>query len=131
MDWAEVVKTVVGPLVGGAIALSAIWIKESFDRRRALQTWYEDQYIRGGIDPLISYFMTMHFALFEYENDDWAPKELIHMPIEALTRVQTVLRTEVFTAMLPTLYMHAAATNALLRRLRATSTQLSKWTKVL
>lgn len=46
-------STLVSTAIGGIIAISTLWIKEHFDRKREIQNWFEDTYIEEGINPLI------------------------------------------------------------------------------
>jgi hypothetical protein len=63
MNWTEVFKTAFGPLIGAVIALISLWAKEVFDRRRDLQAWYEEQYLREGLDRIAAHIMAVKYNL--------------------------------------------------------------------
>lgn len=104
IDWSEIAKTFIGPLIGATIALGAIWLKELLERRRAIQSWYEERYIREGLDRLTSYILTLEYFLSYPSNTPPIPKDMLHFPVEAISRIQIALQTEVFTMSLPMLY---------------------------
>lgn len=104
VNWSELAKTFIGPLIGAAIALGAIWLKELLERRRAIQSWYEERYIREGLDRITSYILTLEYFLSYPSNAPPIPKDMLHFPVEAISRIQIALQTEVFTMSLPMLY---------------------------
>ncbi len=104
MNWTELIKTLLGPLIGAAIALAAIWLKEFFDRRRAVQAWYEERYIREGLDRIASYILTVEYYLSYPSDSPPIPKEMLQLPVEAISRIQVALQTEVFTMSLTMLH---------------------------
>ncbi|HEY3103260.1 MAG TPA: hypothetical protein VGJ69_06685 [Pyrinomonadaceae bacterium] len=110
MSWLELVKTTFGPLVGAAIALAAIWIKEFAERKRAIQDWYEESYIEDGVDHLISYALLMEFTLMDIQSFEKGKSFLAHdeiqmVPTKSIVKLQTVLQTEVFTILFPALFI--------------------------
>lgn len=107
VDWTEVIKLIGGPLAGGAIALSGIWIKELFDRRRATQNWFEEKYIAEGLDRFYAYIMTIQFSLMVGEEHPALETQAQSLPVEAVNRLQIVLKTEVFTLSGPMLLLGA------------------------
>ncbi len=66
--------------------------------------WYEERYIREGLDRITSYILTIEYFLTYPSDSPPIPKEMLHFPIEAISRVQIALQTEVFTMSLPMLY---------------------------
>lgn len=107
VDWTEVIKLIGGPLAGGAIALSGIWIKELFDRRRATQNWFEEKYIAEGLDRFYAYIMTIQYSLMVGEEHPALEAQSKLLPVEAVNRLQIVLKTEVFTLTGPLLLLGA------------------------
>ena len=47
--------SIVGPIIGAIVAISAIWAKEILEARKNNQSWFEQTYITEGIDPLLAY----------------------------------------------------------------------------
>lgn len=89
--WDRVLATAIGSLIGGLVAVSTLIVKEVFDRRRAVRTWFEETYITGGIDRLIVYLSTLNDLL------SWSklggprgilPKLVEPYPFEAVERVR-------------------------------------------
>jgi hypothetical protein len=87
-DWTEVIKVVFGPLIGAAIALLSIWLKEMLDRRRNLQAWYEDQYVRNGLDQISSHIMAVKYNLVANPDNPSIPAEMLILPVEAITKIR-------------------------------------------
>lgn len=104
VDWAKVIETIFGPLIGAAVALVAIWLKEIYDRRRELQTWYEEQYLREGLDRITSHIMAVEYCLNANPDDPPVPEEMLKLPVEAITRIQIALQSDVFTKAIPMLH---------------------------
>lgn len=107
VDWTEIIKLIGGPLAGGAIALSGIWIKELFDRHKATQNWFEEKYIAEGLDRFYAYVMTIQYSLMVGEDHPALEIQAQSLPVEAVNRLQIVLKTEVFTLSGPLLLMGA------------------------
>jgi hypothetical protein len=63
MNWSDTIKTLAGPVIGAVIALMAIWLKEFFDKRKSVQSWFEQHYIFEGIDALISHFILLEISI--------------------------------------------------------------------
>jgi hypothetical protein len=104
VDWAKVIETILGPLIGAAVALVAIWLKEIYDRRRELQTWYEEHYLREGLDRITSHIMAVEYCLNANPDDPAVPEEVLKLPVEAITRIQVALQSDVFTQAIPMLH---------------------------
>ena len=98
MDIGQLFQTVIGTLVGGSIVIATNWINAQQERKKAAQQWYEETYITKGVDPLITYFtgLELHFLLsdnvFKSMNTD-----LNIIPVDALTKIQTLLDSPVLT----------------------------------
>lgn len=110
--WSELFKTTFGPLVGAAIALAAIWIKEFFDRRRSVQEWYEKSYVEEGVDRLTSFIVNIEYRLtdllgFKSDKAPLATEEMPTLPMDSIIRLQIILQTDVFTNLFPALYASA------------------------
>jgi hypothetical protein len=61
--WDKALPTAVGALIGGFVTILAIVVKEWMDRRRSVQSWFEDVFIFQGIAELISYLSAVEDLL--------------------------------------------------------------------
>jgi ribosomal protein S13 len=93
-NWFEVFKSVIGPTIAAIFVVIGIWLKEWYDRRKAVQLWFEQYYITEGLDVLISHLSALRaelvntmFALFAQ------PTSPSNLPFEVAARVQTLLHT--------------------------------------
>lgn len=87
--WDRVFPTALGALIGGLVTLGSIIIKEWFDRRRAIQSWYEQTYITEGVDRLVVYVSSLDDIVFKRQFEDTAPERLFQeYPREAAERFQ-------------------------------------------
>jgi hypothetical protein len=93
----EVFKAVIGPLFAAIFVVIGICLKEWYDRRKAVQSWYEQYYITEGLDVLISYFSALRSelvnALFALFSRPTCPDRL---PFQVRARVQTLLNENAF-----------------------------------
>jgi hypothetical protein len=123
MEPSELIKALisaVGPIVGAIVAIAAIWAKEILEARKNTQSWFEQTYITEGIDPLLAYLrlqdvlLTTLFGTTQtvelqgvgrfpsvdnLAND--VPSRIF--PVEALVRIETLLKTKEYTALIATL----------------------------
>ena len=119
----SILAIVLGPAIGVLTALGAIWLKEVFDRRRAVQLWFEQTYVEDGIDRLVWYLKTFEIYLYKLMADSnfpqvegmaWTPHinlDIVDkLPIDVLIRVETLLGTNAFTAITANLYDHLVLT---------------------
>lgn len=105
MDVGSMIQTLVATIIGGAIVIAANWISAQGEKKKAVRDWYEQNYITGGVDPLITYFVGPEFHLrsLGLSNRTELPSiELV--PLEALTRTQALLSSNVLTS--TTLLIH-------------------------
>jgi hypothetical protein len=99
------IESIVGPVIGAVVAVSAIWIKELLERRKNSQLWFEDTYIRQGIDQLLEYLRLYDVQLVLLLNGRDVPllnesadtSMSNRLPIEALVKIETLLRTKTYT----------------------------------
>ena len=61
-SWTEFLRAAIGPVIAAVFVVVGIALKESFDRKRAAQLWYEEYYITDGVDRVLSYLMTVEMA---------------------------------------------------------------------
>lgn len=99
VDWNKVIETSLGPLfgviIGGGITITALFIKEYFDRKRTVQLWFEQEFIANALDPILSYFemVQVHLQLkipdeAGFKMMEW---QLGQVPSEAVIRVSTLI----------------------------------------
>ena len=104
------IESIVGPVIGAVVAVSAIWVKESLDRRKNSQVWFDETYIRHGIDRLLEYLrlydvqlvLLLHGRDVLLLNDEMSSPTDARgiskpLPIEAMIRVETLLKTTTYT----------------------------------
>ena len=104
------IESIVGPVIGAAVAVSAIWVKELLERRKNAQVWFDETYIRHGIDRLLEYLrlydvqlvLLLHGRDVLLLNDEMSsPTDASGiskpLPIEAMIRVETLLKTTTYT----------------------------------
>lgn len=98
MEIGQFFLTLIGTLVGGSIVIATNWINAQQDRKKAAQQWYEETYITKGIDPLITYFtgLELHFLLGE-DVFKAIQTDFNIIPIDALTKIQTLFDSPVLT----------------------------------
>lgn len=67
MNTGQLLQTLIvslfGGLLGGAIAILTAWLRRRQDSETSTKEWYEQTYIRDGIDPLIAYLIGLEFRL--------------------------------------------------------------------
>jgi len=104
------IESIVGPVIGAVVAVSAIWVKEFLERRKNAQVWFDETYIRHGIDRLLEYLrlydvqlvLLLHGRDVLLLNDEMSsPTDASGiskpLPIEAMIRVETLLKTTTYT----------------------------------
>lgn len=98
-NWFEVFKAVIGPVTAAIFVVIGIWLKERYDRRKAVQSWFDQYYIIEGLDVLIFYVAALRselvntmFAIFS------RPKCPETLPFEVAARIQTLLNTSAMNA---------------------------------
>ena len=104
------IESIIGPVIGAVVAVSAIWVKEFLERRKNAQVWFDETYIRHGIDRLLEYLrlydvqlvLLLHGRDVLLLNDEMSsPTDASGiskpLPIEAMIRVETLLKTTTYT----------------------------------
>lgn len=97
MDVGSIIQTLVATITGGVIVIATNWISGQGERKKAVREWYEQNYIAGGVDPLITYFVGLEFHLrsLGLNNRTELPNiELV--PLEALTPTRCATRYTFF-----------------------------------
>jgi hypothetical protein len=101
------------------VAVVAIWAKDTLDSKRISQSWFEEMYISNGIDRLLGYLrlqevqllvlrtyreaITTGGATFPNIENFAGDSSLSTFPLQALVRVETLLKTREYTAVITTL----------------------------
>jgi len=104
------IESIIGPVIGAVVAVSAIWVKELLERHKNSQFWFEETYIRHGIDRLLEYLriydvqlvLLLHGRDVLLLNEDLSSSAGSSgvskpLPIEAMIRVETLLKTTTYT----------------------------------
>lgn len=112
--------SIVGAIIGAIVAVAAIWAKEMLESRKASQNWFEQTYIAEGVDQLLAYLRLSDVLLTtllhtrqtvelkgvgkfpDIENNLKSMKMSV-LPVEALVRVETLLKTRDYTAVVANL----------------------------
>lgn len=100
-----IVGQLFATIVGGSIVIFANWLSTRTEKQEAVQMWYEQAYIAQGVDPLITYFLSLEFHLRSLNLGNRTELPDINLvPVEALTKVQIILDDQVLTSI--TLLFH-------------------------
>lgn len=104
------IEAIIGPVIGAVVAVSAIWVKEFLERGKNSQVWFDETYIRHGIDRLLEYLRLydVQLVLLLHGRDVLLLNDQISssgdpsgiskpLPIEAMIRVETLLKTTAYT----------------------------------
>jgi len=111
---------IVGAIIGAIVAVAAIWAKEILEARKNAQSWFEQTYVTEGIDPLLAYLRLHDVQLtvllgttqtvelqgagkFPHVDNISKDVPLNVFPVEALVRVETLLKTREYTAVIATI----------------------------
>jgi hypothetical protein len=102
LSWIRIIEQAIGIVLGGGITILGIYFKERFDRRRAIQSWYEQQFITEGIDPVLGFVMTAQYQLLDQAKGGVVLSEVEcdPLPLDALNRLFTILHTTELTALI-------------------------------
>jgi len=92
MDISQMIQTLLGTVIGGAIVIATYWVHARLDRQKSAQDWYEQTYIREGLDPVMTYLLNLrlHILNADIQNTMQLPSINV-LPLEALSRVQLLL----------------------------------------
>ncbi len=98
MDIGQIFQTLIGTVVGGGIVIATNWLNAQRERKQSAQQWYEDIFITKGLDPIITFLTGLEYCLLVSEKIANAlPTDLNIVPLDALTRTQTLLDSQVLT----------------------------------
>lgn len=101
-NWTEILKSVLGPIVGAVIAIATLWWKERNDRKREAQSWFEQQYILECIDPLIAHFIMLEALITDrkyieqLETEHLSQKTFEHIPNNIIAKTEALLGSRIF-----------------------------------
>jgi hypothetical protein len=95
VDWNKVIESAIGPLlgtlIGGGLTIISLYFKERFDRKKEVQSWFEQQYITKGLDVLLSYIQLssihLHTKIMKGSEAELDQTGLGRPPSEAIIRV--------------------------------------------
>jgi hypothetical protein len=63
--WLELIKLVIGPLIGASVVILGLIWRDRIERRNAAQTWYEQTYITEGLDVIMGHLAALAHSLSE------------------------------------------------------------------
>lgn len=97
MILSQFILSLMGTLVGGLLTLAGIWIKTLLDEREATQKWFEDQYLFGAVEPLLTAMQTIEIHLaYDLPHTKEAPIELDRDTMNKTGRVGQILQSDVY-----------------------------------
>ena len=126
MDISQIIQTLLGTVIGGAIVIATYLVHAQIERQKSAQDWYEQTYVREGLDPVITYLLNLrlHILNADIQNSMQLPSINI-LPLEALSRVQLLLGDTTINGII--VLIHASLTQinkkAILKHLRLPSRQ--------
>src|SRR6266581_5584514 len=102
MSRTDLAKLLAGPAIGAVIAIVAIWAKELFERRKSVQTWFEEHYIFHAVDLLIAHFILLESLMLDQQHieETRIPRIFSNPPDElqpdVIAKLQAVLNSRIF-----------------------------------
>lgn len=63
--WLDLIKVVLGPLIGASVVILGLLWRDRIERRNAAQSWYEQTYITEGLDVIIGHLAVLCNAISE------------------------------------------------------------------
>jgi hypothetical protein len=102
MTWADFFKTLAGPVIGVAIAFAVIWLKEWLDKKKSVQSWFEQHYIMEGVDALTSYFVRLEASIIGLQLSEIlgpsrsVPNTIEEISPEVIARLESILQDKIF-----------------------------------
>ena len=109
--WSTAIPTLLAVIVGGALSIGGVWLKDTRDRRRAIQEWLEAEFIFGGIEPVVCTLDRMRLLLVQREVSLVRVDPNGGFPVTELAKLRIVIgsdRLSVFIQVLGRLVMRAA-----------------------
>jgi hypothetical protein len=102
ISWTRIIEQAIGIILGGGITILGIYFKERFDRRRTIQSWYEEEFIIEGINPVLGFVMAAQYQLQDQAQGGvvLAGVECGPLPLDSLNRLFTILPTTQLTALI-------------------------------
>jgi hypothetical protein len=85
------IQTAFGAIIGGFVVIATSWFNTMREKRKEIQSWYEQRYVTEGIDPLLAYLTNLSFRFLRLPKDDIILLPELSVPIEALTRIEVLL----------------------------------------
>jgi hypothetical protein len=94
-----IIQTILGTLLGGGLVMLADCFRRRDEHRRGVQQEYEHTYVAAGVDPLITYFISLDIRLrsLNLEQDTTPLISPEPVPAAALAHVHVLLGDRVLT----------------------------------
>jgi hypothetical protein len=102
------VPSLIGTLIGGLATLIGIWVKNRLDEKHDIQLWFEERYIFGAVEPLLTALRSTQLNLV-IETPHPTNEPLIKLDRDAVSmvgRVGQLLRSDVFERLLTMAVSH-------------------------
>jgi hypothetical protein len=110
--WFGVIAALSGVLLGGAISVFGVWLKDRMERRHAIRRWVEEEFVLGAIEPVLQLLRRMRLLLSQREASILTIGNSGELPVTELSRIRILLHTDTlteFTFRLGQLARHAAS----------------------
>ena len=87
----EILSSLAGTVIGAAVAIVTIHLQFRNQRRQEAQKWYQDTYIAGGIDHVISSLVHWRLYFMGKSIGNSPITENASFPIDSILRTGTIL----------------------------------------
>ncbi|SRR6266496_2436861 len=87
MNVSQLIQTLVATIVGGLIVIASNWISARGRRKQDIKDWFERTYITEGIDPLVAYYESLIFSIFNKADKHITFIAKRDIPSEAIGRI--------------------------------------------
>jgi hypothetical protein len=107
VDWTKILENSLGPLLGSfagaAAALSSLWIKESLDRKRSVQEWFEEEIALKPADTVVELLHRWTHIILHQGSQSSLRVDFLSLPHLEIVRLQRILRSPALDRMFYTL----------------------------
>jgi hypothetical protein len=94
--WLELIKAFGGPVIAAIFVIVGLMWKDRIERKNSAQSWFEQTYIKDGLDMLMCHLSALKDCTFETKRIVFYRNTLPALPIEVQWRVSTLLPTGFF-----------------------------------
>ena len=102
-SWSAAVPTLLAVIVGGLISLFGVWLKDARDKRRAVQEWVEEEFVFGGIEPVIRTLDRVRLILLQREVSLVRVEPVGDFPVTELAKLRIIIGSDGLSAFIQVL----------------------------